>query len=63
MRDELAIAHLNLLPLVGSDRQVDWAAKVGAGRLAAMLANPRSPAACVPACRSAMPNGGSITVT
>ena len=44
-----AIAHLNLPPLVGSDRQVAWATTIRAGRVAAMLADPTS-AGGVPAC-------------
>jgi hypothetical protein len=57
-----AIAHLNLPPLVGSDRQVAWATTIRAGRVAAMLA-PRPLVASLHACRSVMPNGGSITAT
>jgi hypothetical protein len=35
--DGAAIAHLNLTPLVGSDRQAAWATTIRAKRLAAML--------------------------
>jgi hypothetical protein len=39
-RDEAAIAHLDLQPLVGSDRQVAWARAIRASRLAALLHEP-----------------------
>jgi hypothetical protein len=35
--DTAAIAHLNLLPLTGSDRQIAWATSIRAKRLAAMM--------------------------
>jgi hypothetical protein len=35
--DGAAIAHLNLAPLVGSDRQAAWATTIHARRVAAML--------------------------
>lgn len=40
LRDRAAIAHLDLPPLTGSDRQVAWATSVRASRLAALIAEP-----------------------
>lgn len=39
-RDEAAIAHLDLPPLAGSDRQVGWATTIRASRLAGLIADP-----------------------
>lgn len=39
-RDAAAIAHLDLHPLTGSERQVAWAETIRAARLAALLAEP-----------------------
>jgi hypothetical protein len=39
-RDGAAIAHLDLPPLVGSDRQVGWATTIRAGRMAALVTVP-----------------------
>ena len=39
-RDGAAIAHLDLPPLTGSERQVAWATSVRASRLAALVAEP-----------------------
>ncbi|MBJ6123750.1 hypothetical protein [Sphingomonas mollis] len=39
-RDGAAIAHLDLPPLTGSERQVAWATTVRASRLAALVAEP-----------------------
>ena len=39
-RDGAAIAHLDLPPLSGSERQVAWATSVRASRLAALIAEP-----------------------
>jgi len=40
VRDSAAIAHLNLPPLTGSDRQIAWATTLRAGRLCALTATP-----------------------
>jgi len=39
-RDGAAIAHLDLPPLTGSDRQIAWATTIRASRLAALTADP-----------------------
>lgn len=44
VRDDAAIAHLDLPALTGSERQIGWASTVRAGRLAALTANPHTSA-------------------
>jgi len=40
LRDDAAIAHLELPALAGSDRQIGWATTIRAGRLAKLLVEP-----------------------
>jgi len=42
-RDGAAIAHLDLLPLSGSDRQVAWATTIRASRLATLITDREAP--------------------